>query len=222
MALRIATLPSAVSGLQRTPSPNPALRGSKSSRYWVRGVFLKSAHGLPTRQWLHPSGGRARGDNCCCGRVQPHAWRLVEAGNYAIQSVWFRCATRRSGGGSRVVAAVHGTSGEVDTNVGAFKSLDPWSNLFAVPVNGLPGRGVRASGEHRDMVSALLEMTRSIRPTCPLPPGITMRSRRALSAQDRSWIQRTASRRFAELPATAEGDLDNRRGTDACGKSGSS
>ena len=60
----------------------------------------------------------------------------------------------------RGVAAVDAAAGKVDADVGAFKVFGPGADVFAIPMNRLPGRGVGAAGEHGDVVAALLKVAR--------------------------------------------------------------
>src|ERR1700744_4164012 len=57
-----------------------------------------------------------------------------------------------------VIAAVDAASGEIDTDVGAFEMLGPVTKRCAVPMDGLPGRGVGAAGEYGDVMALLLEV----------------------------------------------------------------
>ena len=94
-----------------------------------------------------------------------------------------------------VIAAVHAASGEVDADVGALKSLNPWSNLFAIPVHRLPGRCIGTAGEHGDVVAALLKITRQHLPHLSAAAG-----------------QHDAERAWAECPGFAHGLSVQRRG----------
>ena len=71
----------------------------------------------------------------------------------------------------RVVAAVHATPGQVDANVRAFQVLDPWAGVLAIPVNGLPGRGIRAAGQHGHLMAPLLKISRQRLADLPAAAG---------------------------------------------------
>ena len=60
----------------------------------------------------------------------------------------------------RVVAAVDAATGKVDAHIGAFEMLSPWADVLAIPVNGVPGRCIRAARENGYVMPALLKETR--------------------------------------------------------------
>ena len=95
------------------------------------------------------------------GHIHPNAGRSGERGNDA--------AEQAGGSNARivdfaavflVVAAVHAASGKVDADVSAFKGFNPCARIRAIPVHGLPGRGVGRAGEHGDVVAGELKMAR--------------------------------------------------------------
>ncbi len=115
------------------------------------------------RRSPHPSADRCASaiDGCRRG-IHPHSRWIGEPGNDLDSAAALcQCASRRSARRfSGVVAAVHAAPGQVDADVRAFERLGPRADLFAVPVNRLPGRGIRPAGQHCHMVAALLKEAR--------------------------------------------------------------
>src|ERR1035438_9667605 len=82
------------------------------------------------------------------GCVEPYPGRVCKVANDRVEQAGGLNAGVVNGfamGG--VVATIDVAPGEVDAHVGAFEVLGPGSDVLAIPVNGLPWRGVGATGE---------------------------------------------------------------------------
>jgi hypothetical protein len=108
--------------------------------------------------------------------VEPDGWWVIEPGDDFVEDFCGLDAGVEDGAAiGGMVAAVDAAAGEVDADVAIFEFGDPGAGGDAVPGDDAPGGWMGASAEDGDGVVVRVKWRARIWPTCPVPPGMTIR-----------------------------------------------